>query len=94
VSTAALSVPALPFWMRQRQIKVEPLGETTLRLSTPNLPVHEVSLKDQGTQWRSEVFRLPAEGQRELLAERVFEASRHEAAWENAFELFRQAVVI
>jgi hypothetical protein len=84
----------MPFWMRQRQIKAEPLGESTLRLSTPNLPVHEVTLEVQGMHWRSEVFRLPAEGQRESLAERVFEASRREAAWENAFELFRQAVII
>ena len=92
MSTAA--PPTLPFWMRQRQIKAEPIGETAMKLIAPNLPVYKLAIEPAPTGWKAFVHQLSAEGAKVLLAEREFSASGLEAAWQNAYELFRQQVII
>jgi hypothetical protein len=89
-----MNPPALPFWMRQRQIKTEPAGDSAVKLTAPNLPNHELQLEDAAPGWKVRVYRLPAEGEKLLLAEREFTAPGREAAWQNAYELFRQEVII
>jgi hypothetical protein len=95
-----MPAPALPFWMRQRQIKAEPLGEPgdlgepVLKLTMPNLPAHELCLQGSAPRFKVVLRRLGSEGAKEVLAEREFEVDRPEQAWLNAYELFRQQIVI
>jgi hypothetical protein len=91
-------LPPLPFWAVQRQVKVEPVGDEALTLKAPNLPAHELTLRAgaaPGT-WQATVHRLPpAEGgDKVLLGTQDFSAETPTAAWENAFEFFRQTVII
>jgi hypothetical protein len=85
---------AIPFWMRQRQVKAEPAGESAVKLTAPNLPSHELAIEGASPDWKARVYRLPAEGQKILVAEREFAAPGVEAAWQNAYELYRQQVII
>jgi hypothetical protein len=89
-----MNLPALPFWMLQRQLKAEPIGETSLRLLAPNLPAHELTLEAIGPSWRSAIYRVGANGDKHLVAERVFDVADRERAWQNAYELFRQEVIV
>ena len=85
---------AIPFWMRQRQVKAEPAGEFAVKLTAPNLPSHEIAVESAAPGWKARLYRLPVEGQKVLVAEREFDASGPEAAWMNAYELYRQQVII
>ena len=89
-----MTLEALPFWMRQRQVKAEPIGETALKLTAPNLPVHELAVAAAAPGWKALVYRVPADGQKVLVAERAFSAPSLESAWQDAYELFRQQVII
>ena len=86
-------VPSLPFWMRQRQFKVEPAGDAAIKLQAPNLPAFEVSLQTAGeNHWWSAVKRVPTEGEAEVVAESE-RFLKPNSAWEAAFELLRRNVV-
>ncbi len=89
-------LPPIPFWMRQRQIKVEPINDTTVALKMPNLPTHELVLRpsENGAGYTAAVFCLPTTGEQKfLVAERPSGVTETETAWQFAFELFRQKVV-
>jgi hypothetical protein len=93
----AAMLPAIPFWMRQRQIKIEPINETTVAIKTPNLPTHELSLRpgENGTGYVAAIHCLPAAGgEKFLVAEKPSGLSEPQTAWQFAFELFRQKVIV
>jgi len=90
-------LPPIPFWMRQRQIKVEPMNETTVALKTPNLPIHELILRpaENGEGYTAAIYCLPtAGGERFLVAEKPSGLTEPQSAWQFAFELFRQKVIV
>lgn len=89
-------VPVVPFWLLQRQVKVEPVRDDALRLSAPNLPVYEVAIRPEAdAAWSAALYRLPNSGAESLLiAESAPGLESQEAAWAAAFELYRQHVIV
>lgn len=90
------TLPPLPFWMAQRQVKSEPLNDHTLRLVGPNLPTCDVTVLPLpvGPGWRVVVARLEADGARTTLMQTETGFHSPEAAWQAAFELYRQRVIV
>jgi hypothetical protein len=82
--------PIQPFWFKQRQCKVEPAGENTLKVTGPNLPEAFLSVGSGPSGWRAAV-RLTADGPEVRVAENV---PGPKEAWDAAFELFREQVII
>ena len=89
-------LPLIPFWMRQRQIKIEPVNESSVALKAPNLPSHELALQPTEDEpgYTAAVYCLPSGGERYLVAEKPSGLSDPPAAWQFAFELFRQKVIV
>ena len=88
---------AMPFWMQQRQVKAEPLNDTTLKIAAPQLPVYEIEIRPVAgsSEWSAAVFQpTPEGGERKLIAETSSPESHKWGAWEAGFELYRQAVVV
>lgn len=89
--------PSLPFWLVQRQAKVEPTGENALLLKAPNLPPYQVAIRQapDGQGWMAALHQAPAEGQEKpLVAESSFPLPDPVTAWDAAFELYRQHVIV
>jgi hypothetical protein len=92
-----MATTVLPFWMQQRQVKAEPINETTLKISAPQLPTYEIEIRPiAGTsEWTAAVHRAAVEGsERRLVAEAARPQPHKWGAWEAGFELYRQAVVV
>jgi hypothetical protein len=88
--------PTLPFWMRQRQIVAEPVNEHTVRLTGPILPACEVTVQPGGNaENASYLLRVEkvSDAGKEVLAEATSSLPREEA-WQAAFELYRQQVIV
>jgi hypothetical protein len=82
--------------MVQRQIKPEPVSDTTLRLIMPNLPAPEVTVVpvSAGPGWRIAVERVAPDGGKTILVQTEVPFERMDAAWYAAFELLRQHVIV
>lgn len=90
-----MTLPQIPFWMMQRQIKPQVVNETTVRLEGPLLPDCEISVVPVtvGPGFRISVDRLTEKGKDHLAhTEAPFE--NIEAAWQTGYELYRQRVVV
>jgi hypothetical protein len=89
-------LPQLPFWMRQRQIKLEPIDDTAVALKAPNLPAHELHLrKNNGDGYTVALYTQPTgTTEKLLLAERPSGLDELRDAWQYAFEFFRQKVIV
>lgn len=88
--------PTLPFWMRQRQIVAEPVNEHTVRLTGPILPACEVTVQPgAGEETTGYLLRVEKanEAGKEVIAEAKSSLPREEA-WQAAFELYRQQVIV
>jgi hypothetical protein len=85
--------PILPFWFKQRQCKAEPAGaETVLKVSAPNLGEAFIFIEKKDNQrWRAGL-RLTADGPDVTATGPDFD--NPQAAWNVAFELFRQHVIV
>jgi hypothetical protein len=82
----------MPFWFPQRQGKAEPAGENSYRLFGPNLPEYFLSIrKGANGKWFA-ALRREADGPDAAVTEPTF-ASEYEA-WEAAFELYREQVIV
>ncbi len=84
--------PTTPFWFKQRQGKLEAVGDHVIKVTAPNqneafLLIREVP----GKGWTPAV-RLTAEGEEVASSAEVF--SHPWTAWEIAFELYRQKVIV
>ncbi|HYT87233.1 MAG TPA: hypothetical protein VEL76_00805 [Gemmataceae bacterium] len=84
--------PILPSWFKQRQGKAEPAGTDTYRLYGPNLREAFLSVRraDNG-QW-SAALRYAADGPDAITTQPVLPTEYD--AWEAAFELYREEVVV
>lgn len=83
---------AVPFWFKQRQGKMEPAGEQTFRLSGPNLPAAILGLRKAGNGKLQGFLRENADGPDTAVTDPKF-TSDYEA-WEVAFEMYRQRMII
>jgi hypothetical protein len=83
--------PTQPFWFKQRQCKAEPAGsDNAIKVSGPNLGESYLSIAPaEGGTW-SASLRLGGDGPVVSSAERLASAA---AAWEAAFELYRESVI-
>lgn len=84
--------PVPPFWFKQRQGKVEQMEESSLfKLSAPNQQDAYVQITETDGKW-SALVRLEPEG--ENVAETGADFENPGTAWNAAFELYRQAVIV
>ena len=85
--------PILPYWFKQRQCKAEPAGsDNMLKVSAPNLGEAFIRIEPaENGRWRAAI-RLTAEGPDLQTTGADFASSQ--AAWNVAFELFRQTVIV
>jgi len=85
--------PILPFWFKQRQCKAEPAGsENMLKVSAPNLGEAYLRIEQADNQrWRA-ALRLTPDGPDVQSTGPDFASPQ--AAWDVAFELFRQNVIV
>ena len=86
-----MAEPILPFWFKQRQCKAEPQGDQTLKVSGPNLPEAYISVRNDGGRWLG-ALRTQADGPEVATAEA--EEPTGKAAWNAAFELYRQHLIV
>ena len=91
-------VRALPFWMLQRQVKAEEVNATTLRLRAPNLPTYELTVEPsaEAPDWDIALYQVPAEegGQRTLCTRASGTYAGAEGAWDAAYDVYRQYVIV
>jgi hypothetical protein len=83
--------PITPFWFKQRQCKMEPAGENTLKVSGPNLGEAFLHIAKNGDGWKAGL-RLTADGPDVATAH--VEQPGEKAAWDTAFELYREHVIV
>jgi hypothetical protein len=87
-----MASPIIPFWFKQRQCKAEPAGgDETLKVSGPNLGEAYLRVVREGGVWKA-TLRTAADGPDIAGAET--EHPNEKAAWEAAFELYRQRVIV
>jgi hypothetical protein len=82
--------PITPFWFKQRQCKAEPVGETMLKVSGPNLPEACISVRAEGNRWLAGLRNSP-DGPDVASSESAEPTEK--SAWEAAFELYRRHVI-
>jgi hypothetical protein len=85
-----------PFWVAQRQIKIEPVNDTTLRLSGPQIPTYEISARpsEGGVAWVAALWQPGGnEAASILIRENETLQAEQADAWQAAFELYRRHVV-
>jgi hypothetical protein len=81
----------LPSWFKQRQAKAEPAGDHLYRLGGPNLGESFLSIRQsEDGKWRAAL--RPGASTDEITTEPIFD-TEHDA-WEAAFELYRNHVII
>jgi hypothetical protein len=84
--------PVLPFWFKQRQCKAEPAGDNVLRVSGPNLGEAYLYLSRAETgRWRAGL-RQTADGPDVITTAPEIETPRE--AWDAAFELYREQMIV
>lgn len=90
-----MASPTLPFWMLQRQIVSESVNDQTVRLSGPVLPTCEVTVapRAEGGGYRLVVERSGESG-KSLVAEAESTQAAADAAWQSAFEIYRQHIIV
>jgi hypothetical protein len=83
--------PIVPFWFKQRQCKSEPAGsEHAIKVSGPNLGEAFLSISpSSGSDWTA-TLRFVADGPAIATADGLPNST---AAWDAAFELFRERVI-
>lgn len=84
--------PVLPFWFKQRQANAEQVAPDTYRVSGPNLREAYIGIRQSSDgRWRA-ALSLTTDGPD--LASTPPEFDNPYDAWEAAFELYRQHLVV
>jgi hypothetical protein len=85
--------PILPFWFKQRQCNAEPVGTNQLKLTGPNLgeAYIRIGLDEAKKLWWA-ALRLSPDG--DDLHTTPTELPGPKEAWEAAFELYRNQVIV
>ncbi len=86
-----MSNPNPPFWFKQRQCKAEPAGEQVLKVSGPNLGEAYLLVRRDGERWKA-LLRLLPDGPDVAEADALHPSEQ--SAWDAAFELYRQHIII
>ncbi len=82
----------MPFWVKQRQIKVEELTTGTYRLTGPNLHEGVVAARvDDAMRWQA-VLRTTADGPEVAASSASYDSARE--ALQAAFELYRTHFIV
>lgn len=81
-----------PFWFKQRQAKLEEAGPNLVRVSGPNLKEAFVGIRQEGTGLWSAFVRTAADGP-DVYATPASIANVY-SAWEAAFEVYRNQMII
>jgi len=83
--------PTQPFWFKQRQCKAEPAGsDNALKVSGPNLGEAFLTIAPDGAGRWDASLRLIADGPPVATVAGLPAAP---AAWEAAFELYRERII-
>jgi len=82
----------VPTWFKQRQGKAESVGTDTYRLTAPNQGEAFIGIRDDGQGRWAAVLKQTADGP-DLEATATAYA-RPAEAWEAAFEIYRQRLVV
>ena len=82
---------SLPFWLQQRDGKLEEVDDHTIRVSGMRSPLCEISVfpMPAGHGWRVAVDLLTSKG-RQPLAQTESPFENEQAAWQAGFDLYRQ----
>jgi hypothetical protein len=86
-----MSTPITPFWFKQRQCKAEPAGEHLLKATGPNLGEAYLHVQRDNDHWKASL-RLQADGP-DVVTAQAAHPTEH-AAWDAAFELYREQVIV
>ena len=84
--------PTPPFWFVLRQGKAEPAGENVLRLKAPNLPEWHIAIKKGENGLWAGAVRKQADGPDVDATDPKYDDPND--AWNAAFELYREKVVV
>lgn len=82
----------VPSWFKYRQGKTEPVSDNLLRLTGPNLPPVVLGLRRAENGKLQGFLRSEADGPDVAVTDPKFD--REYEAWEVAFEMYRQQVII
>lgn len=86
-----MNEPVVPFWFRLRQGKAEPVGESTVRLTAPNLAEAFIHVERDASGRFLASVRGTADGPPLASSDVVYD--NEEDAWGAAFELYRTQIV-
>ena len=82
-----------PSWFKQRQCKYEPAGaDTLMKVTGPNLGEAYIRVERTGNGRWLAAFRTSADGPDVAVTEPNIPSERE--AWDAAFELYRQNVIV
>jgi hypothetical protein len=84
--------PTLPFWFKQRQAKLEPVGEKTFKVTAPNQGEAYLQLRPGENGCWAAALRATPDGADLDRTEPEFE--KEDEAWQAAFELYRRNLVV
>ncbi|MBY0524145.1 MAG: hypothetical protein K2R98_12140 [Gemmataceae bacterium] len=87
-----MSPPVPPFWFKQRQAKLEPAGENTYRITAPNLGETFITIRQTDNGRWVAVLKQSADGPDTVVSEPRSENLAD--AWQAAFELYRETVIV
>jgi hypothetical protein len=83
--------PTFPFWFKQRQARAEAVAENYYRVTGPNLREAYVGIRQVDNRWQA-FLRFTQDGPDAATTEPRF--STPQDAWDAAFELHRNGVVL
>jgi hypothetical protein len=84
--------PIPPFWFKQRQCKAEPSGrQQELKVTGPNLADAYIRIAEEGKVWRAALRLAPDGGDVQTTAAELPDPI---SAWQAAFELYRNQVIV
>ncbi len=84
--------PIVPMWFKQRQGKLEAAGENTFKAVAPQQGEAFLSIRQGDNGKWSAAVRATADGPE--VASTLAEHATPVLAWEAAFELYRQSVIV
>jgi hypothetical protein len=83
--------PILPLWFKQRQARLEPAGENSYKVVAPQAPEASIGIRPAENGRWSAFLRTTADGADSQATAPEFENPG--AAWEAAFEFYRQQII-
>jgi hypothetical protein len=83
--------PTPPFWFKQRQCRLEGLGDDRYKITGPNLNECSLRVFSEGGRWKAALRTTPDAPDADLTTD-SFASVRD--AWSAAFELFRNRFIV